>query len=476
MKKKFYIGMCLLFVGLVSCNNWLDVKPETEMTKEDMYAEQQGFYDVLTGAYLNMKDSKTYGGQMVYGTVEFLAQHWDYSSGTSQEELANFNYRDKDVEYAFKNIYSHLYATIASVNALLEEIDGKQDVFEEGMYEIVKGEALAMRAYCHLDVLRLFGPMPAKTDGARILPYVRTVSTSLHEHQTYTEFTKRLEEDLLLAESLLKDFDPVITEVNATREPLSVATEGFLKKRPIRFNYYAVKATEARFYLWLGGEENKGKAYACATEIIDAMNDKNVPLFTLGSANSITAQDYSFSSEHILAVYDYQLKQTAEDYFTVNAPYAKKKNVLSPDLYPAGTTDIRHSSLWAEYTAPNSSKSYTIKKFLQHEDKLKVINQIPLIRLAEMYFVAMECGTLARANELYETFCRSRNIPVIELRDENQVADVLVTEYNKEFYAEGQAFYAFKRMALETILWAKFPGDEESYVVPLPLGEIDYGN
>ena len=102
--------------------------------------------------------------------------------------------------------------------------------------------------------------------------------------------------------------------------------------------------------------------------------------------------------------------------------------------------------------------------------------KIPLIRLAEMYFIAMECGPLSEASRLYEEFCLSRDIELVNLQSEAQLEEVLIKEYNKEFYAEGQAFYAFKRLAVENILWAKFPGDEESYVVPLPLSEINYGN
>lgn len=35
MKIKLYILACWLLSGLVSCNDWLDVKPETEMTLEE---------------------------------------------------------------------------------------------------------------------------------------------------------------------------------------------------------------------------------------------------------------------------------------------------------------------------------------------------------------------------------------------------------------------------------------------------------
>lgn len=476
MKIKLYILACWLLSGLVSCNDWLDVKPETEMTLEEMYADQQGFQDALTGAYLNMKSTGAYGQQLMYGTVEYLAQHWDCSANSTQEKISQFNYVDNSVQSSFETIYTQLYKIIASANMILEQIDARQDVFEPGMYEIIKGEALAMRAYCHFDLLRLFGPMPTRTSTGKILPYVTTVGIDYHTHHTYQEFTELLKNDLIDAEGLLKQVDPIIPAEKGGEElNLSVSAENFLLARQVRFNYYAVKAMEARFFLWMGGETNKSAAYDCATELTEAEDSDGKLLFTLGSTDNLSKSDYSFSTEHILAIYEYNLKDRAESAFTTNSSYSKAQNVLSPNLYPAGTTDIRYLGLWTSYTSGSGSVVFSIKKFLQ-DDNHDEINQFPLIRLAEMYFIAMECGPLSEASRLYEEFCLSRGIELVNLQSEAQLEEVLIKEYNKEFYAEGQAFYAFKRLAVENILWAKFPGDEESYVVPLPLSEINYGN
>lgn len=478
MKIKVYILIGLLTGMFTSCNNWLDVKPETEMTLEEIYAEQQGFQDALIGSYLNLKNRNAYGEQLVYGTIEILAQHWDLPANSVEEQLANFNYVDKDVQGDIEDVYFQLYKVIASVNVLLENIDAKSDIFEEGMFEVIKGEALAMRAYCHFDLLRLFGPMPTKTNSNQILPYVKTVSTDYHVHHTYQEFIKLLEEDLLLAEQLLGEADPIIPREEVDGKSLSVSAENFLQARECRFNYYAVKALEARFYLWLGGAEDKGKAYQCASELIAAKDAGGNLLFTLGSPADISNMEYSFPKEHILAIDDYTLADRAEGDFTVNATYSKAKDVLSPDLYPSGTTDIRYTGLWEEYTGAGGGKSYSIKKFIYNDEtieKVESYSRLPLMRLAEMYFIAMECGSLAEANMLYEEFCISRDIEFVELQDNAQLEETLIQEYNKEFYAEGQAFYAFKRLAVEDILWAKFPGNEDSYVVPLPLNEVNYG-
>lgn len=111
---------------------------------------------------------------------------------------------------------------------ILEQIDARQDVFEPGMYEIIKGEALAMRAYCHFDLLRLFGPMPTRTSTGKILPYVTTVGIDYHTHHTYQEFTELLKNDLIDAEGLLKQVDPIIPAEKGGEElNLSVSAENF---------------------------------------------------------------------------------------------------------------------------------------------------------------------------------------------------------------------------------------------------------
>lgn len=478
MKIKLYIAAIgLLSMGLSSCNAWLDVKPQTEVTVDDMFSKQQGYQDVLIGCYLKLKNQSVYGGNLLYGPIEYLAQHWNYTSESTQEKISRYNYIDESVQNTFSSIYGGLYAVIAETNGLLAEMEERKEFFEPGIYEIIKGEALAMRAFCHLDVLRLFGPMPSKVGGDVILPYVRTVSLNYHEHYTYQEFTSFLEEDLLMADSLLKGSDPIITRIGDEGEntvsELSISAQDFLVNRNLRFNYYAVKALEARFYLWLGDEEHKAKAYACAKEVIDAKNEEGNALFSLGSLTDLGNEDYSFSKEHVMAIYDFNLYTKAEENFTVSAPYAKDKSkVQSIDFYSPGTTDIRWA-LWTEFTNSDGSKSHTIKKYWQ-KDEESAINQLPLLRLAEMYLIAMECGSLADADALYDTFCISRDLPKQTISSSNQLVSILEDEYNKEFYGEGQAFYAFKRLAVEDILWALDPGNEESYVVPLPLDEINY--
>ena len=62
------------------------------------------------------------------------------------------------------------------------------------------------------------------------------------------------------------------------------------------------------------------------------------------------------------------------------------------------------------------------------------------------------------------------------MANDSERIDLLVKEYNKEFYGEGQAFYAYKRLGASTIFWTSVPGSVETYVVPLPKDEAVYVN
>lgn len=469
MRKILYV----MFVGmlsLTSCNSWLDVKPETEVEIDDMFSQQQGFVDALIGAYIEMQSGSAYGGNLVYGEVEYLAQHWDYvSADTKSEALCRYNWLDNGVETALESMYTMLYTIIARVNVILERIDAKQDIFDKGVYEIVKGEALAIRAMCHLDVLRLFGPIPEEADGASILPYVCTITTEYHDRLPYEVYVALLAEDLDEAEKLLETSDPI---VGHALEDMKNVELGDLRNRHYRMNYYSVLGLQARFRLWVGEKE---KAYTYATKVIDAKSETGHPIYRLGESADIAAYDYAFSCEHVFGLHIYDMYSNVNRLFKEagTVRYKKSKVELQLGLYPSGTTDIRFTRLWTEVVASNGDRHHVIKKFWQedgdsgNEGGSKAMNMMPLIRLAEMYLIAMECGTIEQCNALYETFCLSRDIPVTTLQI-GMLRDKLLEEYNKEFYGEGQMFFLYKRLNEKSILWAQDEGNASVYVLPVP--------
>ena len=50
---KFIYGSLLFaMLGMIGCSDWLDVQPKTSVPEEDLFAEEFGFQDSLTGFYL----------------------------------------------------------------------------------------------------------------------------------------------------------------------------------------------------------------------------------------------------------------------------------------------------------------------------------------------------------------------------------------------------------------------------------------
>ncbi|MBQ8501394.1 MAG: RagB/SusD family nutrient uptake outer membrane protein [Bacteroides sp.] len=470
MKQILYTIVALLgiMMSTTACNDWLDVSPETEKKQEDMFSKETGYRNVLTGAYIRMKSTSLYGAEMVHGTVEMLAQHWNNSTaGTFEYYLSMYDYKASTVESAFSSIYSNLYKVIADVNGLLEDIDANKDVFKEDNYELIKAEALGIRAFCHFDILRLFGPMPTNLPSEAILPYVTTVSTTPNSKITYEAYTQNLLKDLQEAEDLFKDRDPICFKSIEKLNSISSSEDTYWGYRQMRMNYYAVCATKARVHLWMG---NKTEALKYAKLVMDAKDESGNKMYRLGNSDDCARLDYTLSCEHIFNMNVYDLASTA---LGTARGYEKEKGYLTSKLYGSGSTDIRLTYMW-DYVYDSYWWTYNnyFKKYLQSDNMPTLSkNSIPLIRLYEMYLIAMECSTLEEATTLYKDMCVARDIPSVTITDIAQLTNILVLEYNKEFYGEGQAFYAYKRLAIEDIFYALEPGSISTYVIPLPTSE-----
>ncbi|WEK34037.1 MAG: RagB/SusD family nutrient uptake outer membrane protein [Candidatus Pseudobacter hemicellulosilyticus] len=488
---------CLLTMG---CKKWLDVKPEGLSTSDELFASQKGFRDALTGAYIRMKEGDIYGGGLTWGFVEYMACNWELatnSGNTALPRLMAGDYTHATVREWMDNIYIDLYKVVADVNSLLAAIDEKKTVFTDGNYELTKGEALALRAFCHFDVLRLFGPMPQAPGTDPLFPYVKEVSKNIHEPLDYAAFTRQLLADLGEAENLLKDVDPFRTwsmaELNPAQNATPVLRDNYLLYRQVRMNYYAVLALKARVYMWLAAQDPslQGEAARAAQLVIDAKDHNGLPTFRLGNEGDRVAGDYTMSPEHLMAVSIYNLEPMANGLFTENGSYFRYDfNVQDGfwylnNLFPVNerTSDVRWKEMWS-YKIGNGLTNYVMyRKFLQRTGN--PVLQSPLLRLSEMYLVLTECAaTKTEAEGYYSTYCAAKGIPFVNgFGTGDWLADrrnKLIREYVREFYAEGQTFFNYKRMNVVALpaswTYTQFTGRQERYVVPKPLREIDYNN
>lgn len=491
MKKLLFYITLFATLSLVSCNDWLDVSPEAETTEDEMFTEVNGFKSALTACYIKLNSANLYGCRLIMTDIEYLAQHWSYNTDNFRdvEKLKDFQY---DIEYAentFSTIYGEMYNTIAQANTILLNMPEHGSVItNEDLKAVIEAEALSIRAFCHFDILRLFGQIPQNATQKVSLPYAKTVSKEQIPYYTFDEFVSLILADLDAAEKLFKDHDPLLkynfTELdNYYNSDYDVTLEDeYLGFRRFRFNYYAVKALQARIYMYLG---KKTEAYTTAMEVINAVDKEGKKMLDLAGIAEMNANHFALPSECILALSNSNLEdniQTLTDLYNTTTGIYLTENQFEKDLFVGQSVAINNRVyLWNRTQDHQGSIKPRLKKYDQPESSsnttlealASLYQVVPLIRLSEMYLIAMEStASLNEANTLYSTYMTARNVAARTLTQEALTAEIL-REYRREFFGEGQMFYTYKRLGEKNMLW-KVDRDvtENDYVVPLPSSEL----
>ena len=101
---------------------------------------------------------------------------------------------------------------------------------------------------------------------------------------------------------------------------------------------------------------------------------------------------------------------------------------------------------------------------------------IPLIRLAEMYLILIENLPWQEAQEYFNTYRQARGMGVnIGFNSDSEKLQRVEKEYRKEFYAEGQMFYYYKRHNIQTwTIPARVTVPQDGFVVPKPKGQTAF--
>jgi hypothetical protein len=150
---------------------------------------------------------------------------------------------------------------------------------------------------------------------------------------------------------------------------------------------------------------------------------------------------------------------------------------INTSLYGNTGTDIREANLWELLTLPNQARVYVFKKYQPLETvtgNAVDTKQIPMIRLSEMYLIMAEVAPTSEAQTYWNTFRSARNITASILpSDPTQQQFEVLKEIRKEFYAEGQAFFAYKRLNAPKASYLFAPTAAIiNYLLPLPLVEL----
>lgn len=454
MNFKTLILLSLILLGGIctGCDRFLDVQPKDQYTEKQLLATRGGYYTAMNGLYNNLTSNSLYGKNLSYELIDVISKRYaPLAKSTYLTSLNSWGYAEENVSKALESTWATAYTTILNCNVILENLATQQGILSPAETNLMKGELLALRAFLHFDMLRLFGPIYKEDPSAPSIPYNESVKImNLPLLSADSIVHNKIMRDLNEAEKLLAK-DPVIPE-GPMASALEDENEVYLRYRQLRMNYYAVLALKARVYLYAG---EKDKALQAAYKLL---KDKTVSeWFPPVDPNKLLANnvdpDRVFSTEVLMGIY---MKKRGDIYtYSFDAENAGN-NFLQPrnsfvdgNLFAGETQDYRYQSQWAQATSIGvTGHIFTKYKAIQDGDaKLFYSSFMPLIRLSEMYYIAAECEPkVSDGNSWLNQIRTLRGLPEITITDENELMSKLRIEYLREFWGEGQIFFMYKRL------------------------------
>jgi hypothetical protein len=475
-------------VGLMSCKKWLDVTPQSEISQGVLFSTQAGFEEALNGVYSRCAQRDSYGDELTCGFLDVLAQNYVITVQDPQAYAgtARYDYEQQTFIRRRDDAWKALYAAIANSNLIIQHIQGQEKLFTGREYELIKGEALALRAYLHFDLLRLFGPSYVSDPGALAIPYVTEFTKKITPMSTVRGVLDSVIIDLAAAKELLKVSDPILDAGYKVGYPLkdsSTEQTGslFLQNRRHRMNYYAVCGELARAYLYKG---DKANALVNALEVI---NSRKFPWTRQNDFLNPDDEkkDRILYRELLFAWYVPNTSGVLNERFrngevSLFITTAEGQNVY--ETGGVGGEDFRYKQWFTEKSGGLGTR-LQLEKYYRDGDANIHYQMAPALRLSEMYYIAAECTfdtdpvkAWGYFNEV--RFHRGIGTTITDELSKDVFMTELVKECRKEFYGEGQIFYMYKRLnrAVTGLSGISYPATNAMFVLPLPDDEIQFGN
>ena len=459
-------------IAATSCEGFLDITPDGQVKRDEMLATNEGVEDALYGVYAKLRNTTLYGQEMYFSSLEIMSQTLYCYGNTGVTALGQYDYNNTTVKNVFAMIWNDMYNNISNVNSVLNAplVDGA-NAYPANIY---KGEALALRAMMHFDLMRLFAEQITVNPNAKGIPYATEFSLKTPDFETLAENYNHVLADLQEAERLLAD------------EGEYENTTSFMADRQIHLNLHAVRALMARVFLTKGDKE---KALEYAEKVI-AQSGRQLKTKTevINDVAGVLSK-----KECLFGVY------FSGFYTQVSAKLQQTISYSSLDLrgdfmemYEKGVSglDFRTTAYFTSVDLGGTAK-YRLSKFtdiydLQNNASARpadLIQGINMIRLPEMYYIAAEClldKDYPKALDYFNEVVTNRGLDALSGEGEETLTqEVINTERYKEMIGEGQTFFNMKRLNLSIPSYdnsVTYRPEDGIYVVPIPDSEYENRN
>ncbi len=471
--KKYIIVLIFTSLVLGSCKDYLDLKPKNQIVAgamEDVKLQMSSYLLAITATADNGINVSFNGRKIVWpfnrdamANFAFYSDDIDMSTAMSnsytQKYQAEYNEDGNWKGIAFaNNMWAAMYTHIGYLNSVIKASDRVKEE-DKAMYEMVKGEALAIRAFFVFKLLQMYAPYHDNNLGIplNLDPDVVDGGARLTHKQVYKHIISDLNEAL---------------NFNSRKESWNIFNSKSIINSLLA-QVYMFKATSA------GQEVDDWKNAALHSAVI--VNEYSLETTTA----AIKAQ---FSPTAIGAI-----KNQPYALLTLGWKITPRSNSLA--LWGNGSQGLLPTAGLRDLYEPEDIRltAYfnSFGMFAKHYIPLAVPDYVVMFRVADMYLINAEANIRLndpKGKQLLAEFKQSRTGKVYNLDGVDLIKEV-INERRKELCVEYESRWvdmkrlgiAFTRKSADPKLQAlvdyTLESDDYRYALPIPIAsELTFNN
>lgn len=417
-----YILICILFsLGICSCSDFLETYPADSLVSDQSIETEEDVQTALRGAYSGLLSASYYGNDFV---VQGDVQGDDVqpiSLGVRTENLYRFTARQNN---APEGLWQIPYRVINRVNVILDAIETKGFEMTAELKD-AKGQALALRALCHFNLLITYGYPYLKDQGASLgVSLVDEVlpATALPERSSVADGYAMV----------IKDLEDALAVIGTAKH------DGY-------FNKWAVEALLARVNLYKGDWAN---AFKYADDVI-----QKSPYSLIPNAQYVDAWEQEYTSESIFDLYISSLSAGNRELLGYVAhPKGYAAVIATKDFVDLLNEDPDDVRLGLLQTDSENQKRF-INKYPGRNGSVAV-NNMRILRLSDIYLIGAEAALKkpqpdqTKADDYLYAIMERANPAATKV---TATEELVLKERRKELVMEGHRFFDAMRLGKKII-------------------------
>lgn len=461
---KYFIAFFAAAMVFSACKKKVDLNPTYTVNGDASFKTIDDYQAALIGAYARLKSNDWYsaGGlepEAFVGLPDMLSDNLYETS----ESLANFTtlqrwaYTSDNTN--IENIWVTGYSIIQQANLVLRNID-KLSATNAGAVNRIKGQAMALRAQVHFDLLRWFGEDFGRNSTKLGLPYVDTFNIEQKPARlTVKQTLDKIEGDLHTAKTLLSNVDARIQSITSTAGTNRAYVDSLV-----------VDAMLARMYNYSGISDSAIKYASYVINKRPLASTADFPLIWQDASTAEVIWSVKFETGNS-GVND-------DVYYVVGdrASYQPTDDLVN--LYDL--SDIRYPSYFQDISGRLVVSKYLAKQpFLNKPDG---VTDFKVYRTGEMYLIRAEAYAL-KGNEVAAladlNILRAARDAAVGAETGAALMTAIFSERRKELVVEGQRFFDLKRTTrtinrtTNCTNFCTLSPTSRAWAFPIPQKEID---